>query len=177
VRVRAKNAFGISAPSNELVITVAAPGCSPTLQPTTTDFVGTFVSTVLVGPSRGLSATFVLRRFPGSDVFFEGSYADAAGRTGLVALGLFSQLPNSPRVSFLFQPCGSNSMTDSVIFTGDPSVCAGNRVLEFAGEVHIGYNGSRPCQPGETCLPGGIHLIGPGYPMTLTRQYRGQLSD
>jgi fibronectin type III domain protein len=170
VRVRAKNAFGISAASNEVVVSVGgAVSCNPNLSPTSLDYAGTYVSAVAVGPSSGLVATFTLSRSSGSDVFFEGRYTDTGGRTGTVYNGLIDMRPISPRVSFGFVP-GFDVVRQGAIFIGDLSVCSGNKVLEFAGQAHKGYFGLIACQPGETCPDAYHHFIGPGYPMTLVRQ-------
>jgi titin len=83
VRVRAKNAFGIGGPSNEVVLVVGALACDPNLEVTGLNFLGTWVSAVPVGPSKGQTATFVIRLLPGSDVFFEGTYSDTAARRGV----------------------------------------------------------------------------------------------
>jgi len=69
-----------------------------------------------------------------------------------------------------FNPLGTSPVTDGAFFLGELTACAGNTVLEFTGQVYRGYLGSLACQPGETCPGGGVHLIGPGYPMTLSRR-------
>ena len=171
VRVRAKNAYGISAPSNEVIITVGTPVC--TREPVNLDFAANYVTTVPVGPSAGLTATFAIGLLPGSDVFVQGTYVDAAGGTGALGgfiSGLALARGSFPAAQMSFVPFNSDVVTYSAMFIGDPTVCVGNRVLVLAGNAYMGYVGSRPCQPGETCPDGATHLRGPGYPMTLTRR-------
>jgi hypothetical protein len=169
VRVRAKNASGISVPSNEVVLIVGGAGCRPNLEPTVMNVTGVWSGTVAVGPSKGLAVTFVFQRLAGSDVFFDAPYSDTSGRTGGGGLTVASSTFH-PQVQLYFNPFGTSPVTGGAFFLGEVSACAGNTVLEFTGEVHLGYLGSRACQPGETCPFGGVHLIGPGYPMTLTRR-------
>jgi hypothetical protein len=173
VRVRAKNAFGNSGPSNEVVLIVGVLGCESNLNPTAWNISGAYVTTMAIGPSRGLTVTWVFQRYPGSDTLWVGTYSDSAGRRGggsLVNLINIRRPTNHPQVQLGFGPSEPHADADAGIFLGDLSVCSGTSILAFAGEVHAGYQGPRPCQPGETCPGDEYHFIGPGYPMTLTRQ-------
>jgi fibronectin type III domain protein len=169
VRVRAKNAFGISAPSNEVVLVVGSLGCNPNDHSATFDIYSAYVTIMPVGASAGKRVTFLFERASYSDVAFQGRYADPEGGAGFVNPAYLYPAHFEPRISFGFVPDGRRVDIDGVVFFGEPSVCSGSRVLELSGEVHMGYAGSRACQPGETCVLG-WHLRGPGYSITLTRQ-------
>jgi hypothetical protein len=167
VRVRARNAFGTSAPSNEIAVTVGALACNPNLNATGMDITGAYVATMPLGPSAGRIITIVgLARIPGSDVFFGGRYSDSAGLTGFVYNGALGRA-----VEIGFVPDPSSGVTvDGAVFTGALTKCSGNKVLEFAGDIHLGYFGTLACGPEETCFGSGVHVRGPGYPMTLTQR-------
>jgi len=173
VRVRAKNGFGISGPSNEVVLTVAAAplGCNPALGTFVRDFFGVFSGTVPVGSSSGRTVSFSFREASYSEAAFEGFYVDAAGQRGSVRGGYTLMYPTPLRMTFFFLPDFTQDVVGyGAIFRGDPSACSGNTVLAVTGDVHMGYQGGRACQPGETCPDGILHFTGPGFPMTLTRQ-------
>jgi hypothetical protein len=170
VRVRAKNAFGVSEPSNEVVIVVSTLACNPNIGQTQMNIYAAYTATVAVGRSAGKTATFLFQHASYSETAFVGTYTDADGATGSVGPAYLYPPNLSPgRVNFGFVPSGTAVDVDGVVFAGGPTLCSGNVVLELVGEVHMGYNGSRDCQPGETC-DGGWHFRGPGYPMTLTRR-------
>src|SRR5262249_58603314 len=84
VRVRAKNAYGMSAPSNEVVLVVSSVGCNPNIGPMQMDIYAAYVGTIPVGTSAGKTARFLFQHSSYSDVAFEGTYADSNGRSGYV---------------------------------------------------------------------------------------------
>src|SRR5262249_33788381 len=115
VRVRAKNAFGISAPSNEVVVVVVSPLCDPNSHSAAFDIYGAYVTNVPVGTSAGKRVTFLFERASYSDVAFQGRYADSDGRTGFVNPAYLYPAHFEPRISFGFGPDGRPVDIDGVV--------------------------------------------------------------